>query len=483
MGESELKNKTAKGVFWGGMSGVLQQLISLVLGIFLARLLCPDDYGMLGMIAIFTALANTLLDSGLTRALINREMIRDEDYNSVFWFNIFVGSTIYIILFFCAPLIAGFFKTPELVPISRYSFLGFLIWSFGTTQGAYLNKALMLKQKAIAEIVALCVSSPIAILMAYQGLSYWALATQVNVTLLVTAVVYWMLSPWKPSFKFSFKPVREMLSFGVNLLATNLFVIVSKNIISVILGRCFTKKEVGDYSQANKWMTMGCMVTSGFAGYVSQPVLVETGKDKERTLRAFRKLIRFSSLIVFPAMFGLAFIAPEFITVAITDKWKESINLLTILCVAGAFISINDLFATMIISRGHSNVYMWSNIIQSTLVIILMIMLYPFGITTTVVGYSTVTILWLIVWYLLVRREVDYKVAQICSDIIPFLVLTIICIVVAYFITKEISNIYYRLLLKIIVVAFEYLSVLWICRSATFNESIHYIRKLLQRGN
>ena len=178
MAQETLKEKTAKGLFWGGVSNGLMQLLSLLFGIFLSRILNAEDYGLVGLLAIFTGIAGTLQESGFSAALTNKLNIRHDDYNSVFWFNIVTGSVLYIILFFLAPLIALFFEQPKLLWVSRIVFLSFLFGCFGTAQAAYLFKNLMVKERAKIDIFALLISNTVALIMALKGLAYWGIAVQ-----------------------------------------------------------------------------------------------------------------------------------------------------------------------------------------------------------------------------------------------------------------------------------------------------------------
>ena len=335
MSES-LKEKTARGLFWGGISNSLYQLLGLFFGIFLARLLTPDDYGMIGMLTIFSAVANSIQESGFTQALTNRKDAGQDDYNAVFWFSLCTGGVLYLLLFFCAPLIANFYHTPALVPLARFLFLGFLISSAGTAHNAILFKNLMVKEKAKAMLTALTVSGTLGVIMAYYGMAYWGIATQNVVYIFTFNLLLWHYSPWRPTWSFHFQPIREMLPFSIKLLITNVFHFVNDNIFSVLLGRFYTKQEVGYYTQANKWTNMGHTLITGVVNSVSQPIMVEAGANPDRQRKVFRKMLRFTAFISFPLMFGLALIAPEFITIAITDKWLPSAAIMQILCIWGA---------------------------------------------------------------------------------------------------------------------------------------------------
>ena len=274
-----LKEKTAKGLFWGGMNNGIQQLVGLVFGIILARLLSDSDYGMMAMISVFSLIATELQSSGFKTALANLKDPQPEDYNSVFWFNIIAGTSIYIILFFSAPLIAGFYHTPALIPLCRYAFLGFVFSSFGCAQSARLFKNLMARQQAQAGMIAVLLSSTIGVIMAWQGFSYWALATQTNVYVLTCTLLYWHYSDWRPNFRIDFGPVRRMFRFSCKILASAVLVHVNNNVLNILLGRFFGTSSAGNYNQAYQWNFKCFSLIQGMVQQVAQPVLVEVMSD------------------------------------------------------------------------------------------------------------------------------------------------------------------------------------------------------------
>lgn len=474
MSES-LKEKTAKGLLWGGISNGVQQLLNLFFGIFLARLLTPDDYGMVGMLTIFSLIAGTIQESGFIPALINKKDIKHEDYNAVFWFSILTSLCLYTLLFFCAPLIARFFNQPELTSLARYSFLGFFISSTGVAHSAYFYKNLMVKQRAILNITALILSGTIGITMAYNGFSYWGIATQ-NIAYISTVMIgYWFYSPWRPTFQLDFTPLRKMIAFSSKMLATNIFNHLNNNIFSIILGKFYSEREVGYYNQANKWNYMGHSLISGMIHGVAQPVLTQVTNDKERQLRVFRKMMRFTAFISFPAMFGLSLIAPELITIAITDKWMGSAQILRLLCISGAFIPITGLCSNLVISKGKSNIYMWNAIALGLLQLLVMCTIYPYGIQAMIITYISINIAWLLVWYYFVRREIRYSFVHLMMDIVPFLLIAGSVMVVTYFLTLKISNIHLLFISKIIIAALLYILIMWMSGAKTFKESIQYL--------
>lgn len=481
MAEETLKQKTAKGLFWGFINNGTQQLLNLFFGIFLARLLTPADYGMVGMLTIFSLIAGSLQESGFIAALANKKEITHDDYNAVFWFSITVSFCLYWILFFCAPLIAKFYNQPELIPLARYSFLGFFITSTGIIPNAYIFRNLIVKQKALATIVALALSGTIGILLAYNGFSYWGIATQGLIYVGVLNLYLWLICPWKPTLKWKIAPIREMIGFSSKLLFTNIISNINTNIFSIILGRYYSEREVGQYNQANKWNYMGYSLITGMIGSVAQPIFAQISNDPERQVRAFRKLLRFTAFISFPCMLGLSLVAPELITIAITDKWLESAHILQILAIGGAFIPIVNIYSNLLISRGRSNIYMWNMIVLGILQLCIILLMRPFGLYNMVIVYVCINICWLFVWHYFVQKEIHIQLFDAMKDIFVYAIISAIVMSIVYYLTSCISNIYFLLASRIILAVFFYGLFMWLSGSKIFLECFSFVLKKLHK--
>ncbi len=472
---STLKEKTAKGLLWGGLSNGIQQLLNLIIGIFLARLLSQSDYGMVGMLAIFTALGTTLQEGGFISALSKRKHASYDDFNAVFWTSVGIGVTIYLLLFFSAPLIARFYGEPRLVPLSRYIFLSFLISSFSTAPRAYMFRNMMVRETSIMTTISLAVSGIVAIAMAYLGMAYWGIATQTIVYISLNTCQSFRITRWRPSRKVSLRPIREMIGFSSRLIITNVFNIINQNVFSVILGRLYTPHDVGNYTQANKWNTMGSSLISNMLHGIAQPVFTRVEDDIVRQKKILRKLLRFTAFVSFPLMLGLALVSKEFIVILITEKWLESAKIMQFLCVAGAFTPISMLFAHLIISRGHSSTYMWCTIGLCVLQTIVALSMAPHGVHAMVAAYTVVSIAWTWVWLRMAHRETFITFREFLRDISPYFLLSLVLCIAAYFITLGIDNIYLRLLAKILLVAIPYLVILWFLGSTILKESVKFI--------
>lgn len=477
MAESSLKEKTAKGLLWGGLSNGAQQLLNLFFGIFLARLLTPEDYGMVGMLSIFSLIAGSLQESGFTAALANKREVSHKDYNAVFWFSTGLSACLYLILFLCAPLIARFYQRPELTALARYSFLGFFVASLGIAHSAYLFRNLMVKQKALSVTIGLMASGTVGVTMAWLGFAYWGIATQSIVYVGVINLCYWCFSPWRPSLSFDLNPLKGMTAFSSKLLVTNIFNHINNNIFSVILGKFYSGQEVGYFTQANKWNYMGHSLISGTVNSVAQPVLSSLSNERERQQRAFRKMLRFTAFLSFPAMLGLSLIAPELITITITDKWLSSAAILQILCIGGAFIPVTNLYSNLIISKGRSDVYLWNTVCLSMVQLGVMLLLYPYGIHTMIQVYVGINIGWLLVWHWFVWREIKLSLWLALKDVLPFAVIAAGVMVATFYATSGIQNLYLLMAAKIVMAAVLYSAILWLSGSVTFRESLRYIIK------
>ena len=474
---ASLKEKTARGLLWGSISNGLQQLLNLVIGIFLARKLSQDDYGLVGMIAIFTALGATLQEGGFIAALNKRKNVVYNDFNAVFWTSLGIGLFFYLLLFVCAPLIAKFYHQPQLTALTRYVSLAFVISSFSTAPRAYLFRNMKVRETSIMTITALVASGAVAIAMAFQGMAYWSIATQNIVYIIVVTALSYHFTGWRPSLKVDFTPIREMFGFSSRLIVTYVVNTVNTHLFSVLLGKLYQAKEVGNYTQANKWNTMGSSLISSMIYGIAQPVFTKVEDERARQKAILRKLLRFTAFVTFPLMFGLALVAKEFIVILITEKWLESASLLQMLSIAGAFMPISYLFSNLVISRGHSNSYMWTTVGQCLAALAVALLMSRHGIHAMVAAYAAVNILWTGVWLCLAYRETGLRLREFASDISPYLLLAASLCIAAHFAATGIGNIYLRFTAKVAMVAAAYTGILWVLGSTILHESADFILK------
>lgn len=475
MSETPLKHRTAKGLLWGGIGNGALQLLNLVFGIFLARLLSPSDYGIVGALTIFSAIAGLLCESGFTLAIVNKREISDDDYNAVFWFNVVAASALYLILFFSAPAIAAFYHTPAMVPLARFLFLSFLLGGLATAPASYFFRNLMVKQRSQIQILAIIISGITGVICAFNGMGYWGIAIQTVSYSGLNSLMMWIICPWRPSMSFKLANLKSMLPFSIKQLFTSLFTIVNNNVFSVLLGRFYGMRITGFYTQGNKWTTMGYSTLTGMINSVGQPVFRETVNDIARLRNVFRKMLRFTAFVSFPAMLGLAIVAPELITITITDKWLASVPVMQILCVWGAFMPIGVLYGNLFNSLGRPDIYMWNTIALGIVQLLSVLVSYRFGLNTMLVVFTCVNILWLLVWQHYARKHIGLRLADALKDIAPYALLSAGIMAVTVAATSFIGNPVVSLAAKILIAAGLYILILWRFNSAVFRESVDYL--------
>ncbi len=469
-----LKERTARGLMWGAVNNLTTQLLSVLIGIVLGRLLVPAEYGMVGMLAIFSAIAGSLQESGFTAALTNLKQATHRDYNAVFWFSTGVSLSLYVLLYFSAPLIAQYFHQPDLIPLSRLVFASFVVAGIGTAHAAYMFRNMMNREKAITGFAALAGSGAVGITLAFCGYSYWSLAWQqfAYISLVNVGRLYYVR--WRPSLHFNLSPIREMFGFSSKILITNIINQVNNNILSFIFGRLFSAGTVGNYTQAAKWNLMGHSLISGTIQQVAQPVLASINNEEGRQVNVFRKMLRFTVFLSMPAMFGLGLIA-DFIVLLLGEQWIDSVALLRILCLGGAFLPIHTLYQNLFISHGRSDTYMWCTAVQICLQIAIILTFSNWGVVTMVTAYTLMLVLWTGVWQVMAHRLVGLRFVDMLKDVLPFLLSAAACTGMAWEATCNISQPVVSILLRIAITAVLYIGIMKVAKVKIFDECINYL--------
>lgn len=483
MADSDLKNKTAKGLLWGGIGSGGMQLLNLAFGILLSRILTPGDYGVIGALAIFSAVAGIFTESGFTLAIVNRKTVDRTDYSSVFWFNLVVGAILYVALFFLAVPISKFYRSPEMVPLARFLFLSFFIGALGTAPSGYLLRNLMIKQRSKCMIIAVAVSGSVGVACALGGLAYWGIAVQTVTYSLTFTVLLWHYASFRPSADFSAKTITDMLPFSVKQMVVALFSQFNNNFFAALLGRFYGMTATGYYTQGNKWTSMGYSTLSSMINSVAQPVIRQTVDDCERLRRVFRKMLRFTVFVSFPAMLGLAIVAEELITITVTAKWLPSVAIMQILCVGGAFMPVATLYGNLFNSINRPGIYMWNNIAIGLAQIVAMLLTYSYGLPTMLVTYVTVNISWLAVWQYFARRTVGLRFREVLADTFPYLGASVAVMAATLAATHAITDVYLSLIAKIALAATLYCLLMWATRSVIFRETLQFIVQKTKRND
>lgn len=485
-----LKQRTAKGLFWAIMNSGTTQVLNLLFGIVLARQLSPEAYSVVAILTILTAIAGDLQSSGFTQGLVNIKKPTARDYNSVFSFNVLMSVTMYVVLFFCAPLIADFYNKPYLTEVSRVLFLTFLIASLGIAHGGYMWKNMMNKEQAIIGGIALLCSGSVGIMLAYIYRDYWALVwQQVTYISVVNIGRYYYVKDWRPRLTLDFGPVRRMAPFAMKILVTKIVTTISNNILTNIFGKLFPDRQVGNYSQAFKWDTMANSLVANTIGQIAQPVLVEAatppdlpqgeGKGTNQIL-VFRKMFRFTAFLSMPLMLGLSMVSEEFILITIGEAWTECIPLLRVLCISGAFMPLYTMYQNLAISRGRSDIFMWLNIGQIVGQVALVVALRGEDMLILVSAYSTMLILWLLPWHVFAGRLIGYRWWDAFKDVAPFALASGAVMAGVYYVTLPIADIIVLIIARIILAAILYYAIMKLARVQILKECEQFVMKKLR---
>lgn len=481
-----LKQRTAKGLMWSVVGNGAQQVVVMLIGILLARMLDRADYGLVGMLTIFSILASNLQESGFTAALSVKKEATHADFNAVFWCSAMVSALIYGVLFFCAPYIAAYNRAPELTLLGRVIFIGFFLTSLGISHVAWLVRNLKVKEKTTAQVTASLVSGAVGLGSAFAGLGVWSLVAMDLCYKLTHTLMVWWATPWHPTLHIDLRPAWQMFGFGSRLLITNSLNTINGQLLQSLLGHYYQPQQVGDYSQSNKWNTLGTSLLGGMINNVARPVMAKVEDDGERQKRVVRKMLRFTAMLSFPAMMGLGLIAPEFIVLALTDKWQFCVPFLQVLCIGGAVFPVNEVFTNYLISRSRSDLYLLTTaaflIVQLGLVFVFTGDGYA-DMMPLLISVVTLQPVWFVVLYFFVRRMLAVRFTEVLSDVAPFLLASLGSLALGYFAAEGISaltdcdNTVGRCLLlltKVIVTVAAYCLTMWTCRVAVFRECIDF---------
>lgn len=369
MAEESLKNKTVKGVGWQAVDKIANYGISFIVGIVLARLLSPDEYGLLGIIGIFIAVFNIILDSGLSSALIRKQDVTDEDYCTVFYTNLILSLVLTATLFWGAPLIAKFFERPELMaPIKVMSFI-IIINALSLTQQARLTKAVDFKTQTKISLISHIISGIIGIAMAFAGCGIWALVAQQISSRLFTTILLWIYNKWIPKFVFSFNSFKELFGFSWKLLTASVIDTLFRQMYQTVIGKFYSPATLGQYTRAQQYANMGSSTFGMVVKNVSFPVLSSIQDDKTRLKDSYRQIIKVSMFVAFFMMFLLAACAKPLIVVLIGEKWLPCVPMMQILCFEMVLYPLHLININMIIVQGRSDVQLILQIVKSVVAI------------------------------------------------------------------------------------------------------------------
>ena len=476
-----LKKQTTISLLWNGLNKVGYQVIALLVGIVTARLLTPTDFGYIAALAVFTMLSNLFVESGFTAALVRRKNNTQSDYSTAFYFNVLLSIIFYSGLFISAPTIANYFNMPPLTNLARILFLAIIINSLFIIPNIILTRQLRFKEIAIAELSGMVISAIITIIMAMTGFGYWAIAAQQISQLIVKVGIIWTLSKWRPSLEFKFNLLKEVFSFSFLLIISSLISTITRYIYNFFIGPRYSADDLGYYGQAFKFHQIPYNVITSTITGVSYPVFSSLNNDKERQMLYIQKIMRMTAFITFPVMIGLYCIAPNFISVILTDKWMPMLNYFKIMILAGMAMPFINLNLNIFNVIGKPRLYFQMEFLRNGLIIALLFVLNN-TIETILYGYLIATYTTLIISSFTLQKHINYSLFDQIGHILPSLILAIIMgSTVTTIETKLAMNDAMQLLLQLGIGVCTYIALAWGCHLQIMDDIVDMIKEKLHK--
>lgn len=370
MSEQSLKDKTVKGTIWSGIDNVAQMGVSFVVSIVLARLLTPDDYGLIGLIAIFTAVCTTLIKGGFTTALIRKKDASEEDYNTAFIVNFGMSLLLYAVIFFCSPFIADFFRRQELIALTRVSSLGMVIGALSFVQQTRLTKRIDFKTQTQITIIASVSSGVVGIVMALCDCGVWSLVAQGLTSQTLRTILLWFFNRWVPRFRFSVNSFNSLFGFGWKMMLGGVIDTVWQELYQVVVGKFYSPATLGQYTRAKSFSQLFSSNLTGIIQRVTYPVLSNIQDEKERMIDAYRRIIKVTMFVTAISMFFLGAISEPLLYCLIGPKWHEASMYLPLICISGSLYPLHAINLNMLQVQGRSDLFLGLEIIKKIIGII-----------------------------------------------------------------------------------------------------------------
>lgn len=472
-----LKKDTTKGVFWSLIERFGTQGVQFLVMLVMARLLSPNDYGVVGMLVVFVAIAQAFVDGGFSQALIRKKDRTEVDNSTVFYFNIVVSVLIYLIFYLFAPCVSTFYNMPTLTPFMRVICLSIIINAFGVVQRALFNANIDFKAQAKASLIAIVISGAIGITLAFRGFGPWALVWQQLSNLVVNTLFLWIYSEWRPILAYSWKSFNELFSFGSKLLATSLLNAIYNNIQTIVIGKLYAAKSLGLYTRAAHFADLPSQQFTSVFMRVTFPVLCKVQDDLERLTSVYRRMLRVSAYIVFPLLIGMAAVAHPMIEVFIGKQWIECAYMLQIICFAEMWYPIHAINLDILQVSGRSDLFLKIEIYKKIVSLALLAISAPFGIIAMCYSNLLSSLICLYINTYYSSKILGISLLSQLKDLFPTISLAMVMFVIVQVVIFFISNVFAQLVVGVIVGVIVYISLSYILRFSEFKELISLRKK------
>lgn len=458
-----LKKKALHGVTWSFIDNIANSGITFLVGLILARLLTPAEYGMMSMVAIFIAVSTSIIDSGFSNALIRKNDIKRIDYNTVFYFNLVISFLLYILLFLFSPLISSFFKEPVLTSVIKVLSWILIINALGIIPRTILTIDINFKIQAKASFISSILSGFVGIGMAFNGLGVWSLVGQQVIRQLLNTLFLWIYCRWRPVWEFSIESFNEMFGFGSKLMISGLIDTVYKNIYYLIIGHFYNSALLGQYTRAEQFKNIFASNLTSVVQRVSYPVLSSIQNEPERLREGYRRIIKITMLITFTCMIGLASVAESLILVLIGVKWMQAVPFLQIICFAGMLYPLHAINLNILQVKGRSDLFLKLEILKKMIAIAPIIAGVFWGIEFMLWGSVLTSFIALFLNSYYSADLINYSTWQQIKDVLPTLVVSCISAAAMWSLTLTTMSIYLLLPLQclvgllIVILIYEYM--------------------------
>ena len=465
---TSLKRETAKGFAWTTVERVLVYVIQFVIGIIIARILTPEDFGIVGMLSIFMAISATLLDSGFASALIRKQNRTDVDYCTTFYFNVVVGVLLYGFLFFTAPLIAEFYNTPILIPVTRVYCISLFINSLTIVQTAQFNIDLNFKIQSLITVFTTVLTGIIGISLAYANFGVWALVFQGLSSSAIRCVLIWWFAKWKPNFIFSWESFRNLFGFGSKLLVSSIINTVSTNIYTLIIGKVFSPAQVGYYDRANQFALLPSQTTTEIVTKVAYPVLSRLQNDTSKLLKAYSLILTAPLWLLFPILIGLTVLAEPLILLLIGDKWQACVPYMQVLCLGYVFSPLSHINLSLLYVKGRSDLVLKLELLKKPIAFTILIITIPFGIEWMIIGKACYELIAFGFNCFYTGKILSFGFVNQSKQILPIMLRSMVMGFVVYFSSMLVGGNILKLLIGFIVGILSYTTLCVIMHDKTF---------------
>lgn len=473
MSKMNSSNKIVSGMVWRFGEKITAQSVSLIVSIVLARILMPEDYGIVAILNIFIAIAEIFVTSGLGTALIQKKDATQTDFSTLFWCNIVLSMVLYVIVFVASPLIAYFYDMPQLTPVLRVFAIRLPINAINSIQNAYVSRQMDFKKFFFATIIGTIISAGVGISMAYAGYGVWALVGQILTNTVIDTIVLFITIKWRPTFEFSWDSAKPLISYGWKILATDLIGTIFNQLNSFIIGKKYTSKDLAYYTQGRKFPDIiNNNISATLCAVLFPAMSLSTGIEEIKNIR--RKCLKMLEYVLFPIMFGLFTVADKLILVLLTEKWVFAIPYVRITCVT----AVLGIFGTTLIQEikaiGRSDITLKIELIKKPIYLLIIVIAMPFGVKAIASTSIIIEVIAFLINVYPVRKFIGFDFKIHLVDALPPLLMSSIMCVFVYLIGKIISVDAICLTVQVITGGILYL----VLSIVTKNDSFIYMKNI-----